>query len=150
MNTQKFKKILGYRGYIFSRDINGNFIPQRVQNLVIKDFAARNDLFFKLSSTEYIMKDTYLMMFALLKELNSIDGVIFYSLEMLPRIKKHRNKFFSAFLEKKKKIYFALEELKVFKKADLLKIENFLSLKYSSMSHHTIKMNKSFFNKKFI
>ena len=76
MNTQKFKKILGYRGYIFSRDINGNFIPQRVQNLVIKDFAARNDLFFKLSSTEYIMKDTYLMMFALLKELNSIDGVI--------------------------------------------------------------------------
>ena len=33
----------GFRGYMFSREINGNFIPQRVQNLVIKDFAVRNN-----------------------------------------------------------------------------------------------------------
>ena len=32
-------KNLGYRGYIFSKEIGGNFIPQRVQNLVIKDYA---------------------------------------------------------------------------------------------------------------
>ena len=43
MSTQKSKKVLSCRGYIFSRKINDNFIPQRVQNLVIKDFAKRKN-----------------------------------------------------------------------------------------------------------
>ena len=39
------KKI--FRGYIFSRRIENSIIPQRVQNLVIKDYCERNNLFFK-------------------------------------------------------------------------------------------------------
>ena len=46
MNILKSKKGEGYRGYIFSRKINDNFIPQRVQNLVIKDFAKEKNFFF--------------------------------------------------------------------------------------------------------
>ena len=56
MKIQKYKH-KGFRGYIFSREINGNYIPQRVQNLVIKDFSFRKNIFFKLSSTEYNMKN---------------------------------------------------------------------------------------------
>ena len=83
MNILKSRKAEGYRGYIFSRNINNNFIPQRVQNLVIKDFAKRKNFFFKLSSTEYIMNGSYLMLGALVKEVKMLEGVIFYSYEML-------------------------------------------------------------------
>jgi sporadic carbohydrate cluster protein (TIGR04323 family) len=63
---QKSKKS-GFRGYIFSRTIDGSFIPHRVQNLVIKDYCQRKKLFFKLSATEYKMKDSYIMLNAVLK-----------------------------------------------------------------------------------
>ena len=61
--------MLGFRGYIFSRKIDSNFIPQRVQNLVIKDYCERNNLFFKLSATEYKMQNCYLMFNTLIQEI---------------------------------------------------------------------------------
>ena len=42
---QKSKKS-GFRGYIFSRTIDGSFIPHRVQNLVIKDYCQRKKNYF--------------------------------------------------------------------------------------------------------
>lgn len=129
MSTLKSKNIEGYRGYIFSRSINGNFIPQRVQNLVIKDFAQRNKIFFKLSSTEYIMKDCYLMLNALIRDLKYLEGVIFYSFEMLPNKKINRDKIIRKFLNKKKVIYFALEEMKIMNFEDFKKMEILIKLK---------------------
>ena len=63
----------GYRGYIFSNPINGNFIPQRVQNLVIKDYATRNKLFYKLSATEYKSKKQ-IHLISVLKKLIKLMG----------------------------------------------------------------------------
>ena len=88
----------GYRGYIFSRSINQNFIPQRVQNLVIRDFATRKKIFFKLSLTEYNKKNCYIMLNSLIKDVNKIDGIIFYSIEMLPTDKKEALKLIDLFL----------------------------------------------------
>lgn len=119
----------GFRGYIFSREINGNFIPQRVQNLVIKDFASRKNIFFKLSSTEYKMKNSYYMLKALLKDISNLDGVIFYSFEMLLDVKKLRLEIFNKFIKNKKKIFFALEELKISNISDITKIENLFEIK---------------------
>ena len=47
-------------GYIFSREIDGNLIPQKVQNLVIRDYALRSSKNLLLSSTEYKLKKSYL------------------------------------------------------------------------------------------
>ena len=41
----------GYRGYIGSRPVRGERTPQQVQNLVIRDYAQRNGIAFKLSAT---------------------------------------------------------------------------------------------------
>ena len=82
MSIQKSESDKGFRGYIFSRSINNNFIPQRVQNLVIKDFASRKKLFFKLSSTEYIMENCFHMLKALVKEIKFINS---YSFIFSPR-----------------------------------------------------------------
>ena len=139
MNSQLQKnKIKGFRGYIFSRSIAGNFIPQRVQNLVIRDFADRFGVFFKLSSTEYNMDNCFLMLNSILKNINSIDGVIFYSIEMLIE-KKDLNNFLKLFIKKNKLIYFALEEIKIKSINDIKKIKKILKIKKDSMKSNMIK-----------
>ncbi len=131
MRIQK-QKNKGYRGYIFSREINGNFIPQRVQNLVIKDFTSRKNIFFKLSATEYKMKNSYYILKSLLKDISNLDGVVFYSYEMLPENKSLRLSILQTLINNKKKIFFALEELKILNKQDLKIIENLISIKKKS------------------
>ena len=48
-----------YMGYISSREIDGSIIPQKVQNLVIRDYAQRFNMNLILSSTEYKMKSSF-------------------------------------------------------------------------------------------
>ena len=122
----------GFRGYIFSRTIDSNFIPQRVQNLVVKDYSERFNLFFKLSATEYKMKNSYLMFNSVMKEIKKIDGIIFYSLFMLPDNKKNRYKIYDKIILNKKELHFALEEIQLNKKKDIQKIENIYQIKKSS------------------
>mgnify|MGYP000035236443 FL=1 len=132
MKIQK-QKNKGYRGYIFSREISGNHIPQRVQNLVIKDFTNRKNIFFKLSATEYKMKNSYYILKSLLKDISNLDGVIFYSYEMLPDNKNLRLAILQKLINKKKKIFFALEELKISNIHELKIIENLISIKRNSV-----------------
>tara|TARA_Y100001935_G_C17272260_1_gene492613 strand:+ start:315 stop:716 length:402 start_codon:yes stop_codon:yes gene_type:complete len=127
MKTQKFE--LGFRGYIFSRRIEENLIPQRVQNLVIRDFSERKNILFKLSATEYKMKNSYIVLKNTLKELKELDGIIFYSVHMLPKDSLFRYQIYKKILLKKKKIYFALEDLKFQKKNDVKIIETILKVK---------------------
>ncbi len=124
------KKI--FRGYIFSRRIEGNLIPQRVQNLVIKDYCERHNLFFKLSATEYKMENCYLMLKSVLKNLNSIDGIVFYSIFMLPNLKKERLSIFKSIFKKKKVIKFALEEIDLKNYSNIKDIENLYLIKKNS------------------
>ena len=121
--------MLGFRGYIFSRKIDSNFIPQRVQNLVIKDYCERNNLFFKLSATEYKMQNSYLMFNTLIQEIKKIDGIVFYSLFMLPETKKDRLKIYKKILFKKKQLHFSLEEIKLVNKTHIKKIEDIYQIK---------------------
>jgi sporadic carbohydrate cluster protein (TIGR04323 family) len=132
MKIQKHKK--GFRGYIFSRKINGNFIPQRVQNLVIREFANRKDIMFKLSSTEYNMKNSYIMLNSLLDDYIFIEGVIFYSIEQLLDDKKICLKIIKFLLNKKKIIFFALEELKISNISEFEKLNEILFIKKNSMN----------------
>ena len=74
----------GYRGYIGTRPLNGSRTPQSVQNLVVRDYAQRNKLQYLLSSVEYAMPNCYLMLNEVLAELAKLEGVICYSLFMLP------------------------------------------------------------------
>ena len=53
---------MNYRGYIFSRNFNdGTFVDQSIQNSIIRQ-GCENSLNFKLSATEYGMKDCFLML----------------------------------------------------------------------------------------
>jgi sporadic carbohydrate cluster protein (TIGR04323 family) len=103
----------GYRGYIASRPVRGMMQPQNVQNLVVRDYAQRNGLSYKLSATEYAMPGSYMILESVLEELPSLEGVIFYSLFMLPEKTDRRREVYRRILDAGCALHGALENMVV-------------------------------------
>ncbi len=113
-----------WRGYIFSRKIGKQVVPQRVQNLVIRTCAERHGLTYLLSATEYYMDDCYMMLKSVLDELGQIEGIIFYSTHQLPSDTNERMKIYDKVLNSKKGLRFALEDLALCDEKDVKLIED--------------------------
>lgn len=114
----------GYRGYIASRLVRGLNQPQNVQNLVIRDYAQRNGLDYLLSATEYAMDGCYMILESVLDELPRIEGIICYSLFMLPQKQERRLAVYDRILGAGATLHGALENLSVTTQADLHKVED--------------------------
>lgn len=119
----------GWRGYIFSREINGQMIPQRVQNLVLREYARKSGLRYLLSATEYHMPGSFMMLESLYPSLKELEGLLFYSLSMLPESKAGRQKLYAALAKHRCGMRFALEELTYSKPADADLIEDVLAVR---------------------
>jgi len=117
------------RGYIFSRPFLHERVPQNVQNLLIREFCKKEELFYNLSASEYAMSNCYKILYQLIHELKNLDGIVAYSVFQLPEENNKRNKILKEILKKKKFFYFALENLKVSKLSDIQKIENIWLIK---------------------
>ena len=118
----------GHRGYIASRPLRGMEAPQHVQNLVIRDFAQRNDLRFKLSATEYSMPGCYMMLNAVLDELPEMEGVICYSMFMLPERSEQRREVYRRVLDEGGSLHAALESMSLIREADIGRFEDVLAV----------------------
>jgi sporadic carbohydrate cluster protein (TIGR04323 family) len=101
----------GYRGYISSRPFMGERAAQHVQNIVITNYAERENLRYLLSATEYAMPNCFMMMEQVLEELPLLEGVICYSLFMLPRQSAQREVIYHAVIDAKASMHFAVERL---------------------------------------
>jgi sporadic carbohydrate cluster protein (TIGR04323 family) len=99
----------GYRGYIGSRPVRGVAYPQRVQNLVVRDYAQRRKLPFLLSLVEHAMPGSYMVLENLLAELPQLDGVIFFSAFMLPPAAPARHAVYDRILAARGSLHVALE-----------------------------------------
>ena len=119
------------RGYIFSRPFLNERVPQNVQNLLIREFCKKEELFYNLSASEYAMSNCYKILYQLMNELKNLDGIVAYSVFQLPEENNERKKILKEILKKKKFFYFALENLKVSKLSDMQKIENIWLIKKS-------------------
>ena len=119
----------GVRGYIFSRPFMGERVPQHVQNLVIRDYCNKQSLQYLLSATEYAMANSHLVLQQVLEELSILDGIVFYSLFLLPEDKAERDSVIQIILKKEKTIYFAVEGLRMNNKTEHERIENILQVK---------------------
>lgn len=113
----------GYRGYIASRPIQGHRTPQHVQNLVVRDYAARNGLSFALSAAEYAMPGCYIVLEGVLNELDAVDGLIFYSLFMLPRDPARRRTIYDRVIAAGATLYAAVEDYRIRNEDDVRRIE---------------------------
>ena len=121
------------RGYNFSRSFMGERVPQHVQNIVIKDFCQKRKLNFLLSVSEYAMPNSFHILKDLLNNLTGIYGVVAYSVFQMPYEDDERKKIFKQILSKKKKIFFACENLEIMNKEDIKRIENIWLVKKTSL-----------------
>ena len=97
-----------FKGYISSRKIlDGSVVQQKVQNLVIRDACEKKGYDYKLSFTEYGIKNCYLNYNEMLNDLrkDKFDGIAFYSLAQLPNKQSLRNSLYKILMEKKKKCF---------------------------------------------
>ncbi|MDA8019462.1 MAG: sporadic carbohydrate cluster protein, TIGR04323 family [Thermoanaerobaculia bacterium] len=125
----------GYRGYIASRPILGHRTPQHVQNLVIRNFTSRHGLAYRLSAAEYAMPGCYLMLEDVLQELEHLDGMIAYSLFMLPRDAARRRAIWHRILDQGTVFYAAVEELRLANEADIERLETLIDLRLATEMH---------------
>ena len=99
------------KGYIFSREFNGNLIPQKIQNIILRDYSQKNNYNFIMSSVEYSMKNCYFVLEGLVKNLKKYDGIVAYSIFQMPLDQKKRIKIYKEFIKKNKELHFALEDV---------------------------------------
>ena len=120
-----------FKGYVSSRRLlDGSLNQQKVQNLVIRDACQKRGFDYKLSFTEYRMKDCFLNYNEMLSDIkkNKFDGIAFYSLAQLPTKKSERDKLYKV-VKNKKKILFSLENILVSNSKDIIKLENLFKIK---------------------
>ena len=98
-------------------------VPQHVQNLVIREYCKKHDFQYLLSATEYAMADSHLILQQVLDELLQLDGIVFYSLFLLPENKQERDQVSQIILKNNKSIYFAVEGLQMSNKTEQERIE---------------------------
>lgn len=124
MSDEPPVKPLGYRGYITARPILGEHVPQHVQNLVIRDFTRRQGIEFRLSATEYASPGCYQMLENVLDELPWLEGIVVYSLFMLPQRRERRAALWSRILGGGKRLFAALESQSVASYNDVDRVED--------------------------
>ncbi len=114
----------GHRGYIASRPVRGQEWPQHVQNLVVRDYAQRNGLHFLLSATEYAMDGCYMNLETALGELDRIEGLICFSLFMLPKRAEKRHALYQRIFDSGADLHGALENMSISGAEDIARLED--------------------------
>jgi sporadic carbohydrate cluster protein (TIGR04323 family) len=117
----------GYRGYIASRAVRGTATPQRVQNLVVRDYCARRGLDYLMSSAEYAMPGCFMMLENVLSELEKIEGIVAFSAFMLPSDAKRRMETYERILSSGATLHAALENLTLTSRDAIARFEDLLS-----------------------
>src|SRR5262245_57582959 len=117
-------KVKGYRGYIGSRSyVSGDF-PQYVQNLLIRSHCQKHGLSYLLSATEYRMPGCYMMLEEVLNSIELVEGIILFSIFMLPDSPAKRVPIYNKILQSKRRLYAALEDLCIQTESDIQAIED--------------------------
>jgi len=119
------------RGYVYSRPFMGTKVPQHVQNLVIRDYCKKHELHFLLSTVEYSMLGSLLILEQLLEELETIDGIVMYSLFQLPENIKQRHRIYDYTLNSKSTMHFALEGLSMENEKQKTRVENIWMVRHT-------------------
>jgi sporadic carbohydrate cluster protein (TIGR04323 family) len=116
----------GHRGYIGARPLNGSRTPQHVQNIVIREYARRKNLQFLLSAVEHVMPGSYMILEDLLDELPRLNGIICYSIFMLPPDERRRREVYDRLLREGCNLHAAVEEIAIASNDDIQAVEDIL------------------------
>lgn len=118
----------GFRGYVSSRAVRDVRYPQRLQNLAIREHAKRNGLTYLLSSTEFAMPGCYMMLDDLITELETLNGIILFSVFMLPGSRERRFQIYESVLSQQCAMHAALEDMVLTSEADIESFEDVIQV----------------------
>jgi len=114
----------GYRGYIGSRPYFGERVAQHVQNLVIRDYCRQRKMHYLLSATEYAMPGSFVMLEQVVRELPKLEGIVLFSLFMLPPDPARRRAIYERILSAGATLHAALESVAIAEAAEVAVIED--------------------------
>lgn len=134
----------GYRGYIGSRAYHGVDFPQNVQNKLIRSYCERYNLTYLLSATEYTMPGCYMILEEVVKNIELVDGVVMFSVFMLPEKKERRERIYEAVLSKKRTLHAALEDITIQSEKDIQRVEDILMLNKIALTSQAAESLKDF------
>jgi sporadic carbohydrate cluster protein (TIGR04323 family) len=117
----------------------GERAPQHVQNIILRDYCNKKGFELLLAATEYAMADSFMILESVLDDLDSVDGVVFYSLYQLPIQSEQRNSVYSRALESGKSLHFAVEGMSITKPIDIDSVEQCLLVK-TTLDHCITKV----------
>ena len=104
------------KGYVFSRKFSGNIVPQKIQNIILRDYCFKKNYNFVFSSVEYSMESCFFVLDGLLKNLKKYNGLVAYSIFQLPEDKNKRIDIYQQLISKEKELHFVLEDTIISKK----------------------------------
>jgi len=114
----------GYRGYVASRPTLAGRAPQHIQNIVIRDYARRKGMSYLLSATEYAMDGCHLILADLIDTIEQVDGLILYSIFMLPQDEGERRAVYDRVLAAGRSLHGAVEDVSLTSAADIDRLED--------------------------
>ncbi len=120
----------GHRGYVFSRPFFDHRVPQHVQNLVIRDYCQQNGFTYLLSGTEYSMPGCHMVLEQIIDEIETVSGIVLYSIFMLPGRMSLRHKIYTRVLASGATLHGAVEGLSIKDHADISAIEDLWQLQH--------------------
>ena len=123
----------GYRTYCTHQPFGGFQIPVPVQNIVVREYARRNQLLLKLSVNELFLPGCYLGLQGLLEQLPRLEGLFMASLFVLPEDAEVRERVYAALLRESASLHLVMESVVASSRADFERIEEIL------MIHQTLK-----------
>lgn len=114
----------GFRGYIRARQEMGRSVPQHVQQLVMRDYCKKQGITFLLSATEYLMHGCTQILDAVLDDLDHLEGIVMYSLYLMPESREKRLRMFKRLFEKGCVLHCASEGIVIAGWDDVARIED--------------------------
>lgn len=132
-----------FAGYINLKPLNGVIYPSSIQNILMKNYI-ENELsgIFYLSPTEILQAKYSVTLKTLISKETDVNGIVMLSSFYLPNNFSERKSLLTKMLSLKKNMHFILDELKIYKKQDIEKVENFLMLNCDYLNETKKNLNK--------
>ena len=118
----------GFRGYVTSRPFGQFNIPVPLQSLALRDYCQRNNLLYVLPVNENNFPHSYMVLEGMIQNLADYEGVVMYSMQMLPQRSERRRAIFKRILDQNCSVHMVLEGIVVNDAADVDKLEELIQL----------------------
>jgi sporadic carbohydrate cluster protein (TIGR04323 family) len=116
----------GLRGYVSNRAFGRLLIPVPLQSLALRDYCSRKGKIYALPANENSFPHSYMVLEGMIENLGAFEGLIMYSMHMLPERAQRRRRIYDRILEQGCSLHLVLEDLVIAAPQDVAQLEDLL------------------------